>query len=61
MTAGLTATITEAILLQKYAPALIGTGWLTAIGAAMLAATAMTGLALLQMRRNHPAAPTQLT
>jgi hypothetical protein len=61
MAAGLIATLAEASLLQKYAPALIGTGWLAAIGAGMLAATAITGLALLQMRGNHPTRPSQPT
>jgi hypothetical protein len=61
MTAGLIATLIETSLLRTYGPDLIGAGWLTVIASAMFTATAMTGLALFQMRRDRPAPPAPLT
>ena len=60
MAAGLIATITEASLLRTYAPALIGTGWLTVIATAMLAATAAATLAVTRMGQRPCGQPAHL-
>jgi hypothetical protein len=56
MAAGLLATLAESGLLLAYQPQLIGAGWLAVIGGAMLAATALAGLAVSRMRQPGPAA-----
>ncbi len=55
MIAGLLATLAESGLLLAYQPQLIGAGWLGVIGGAMLAATALAGLAVSRMHQPGPA------